>query len=193
MTGRDNENNDSDLSPEDQDLWAESMRDVKPLPGRRPVKSQQKTKQSGKKKKQPASRETVLPDRKPQNPARPQGRELDGRTEERFRRGKMPIEARLDLHGMRQAEAREALERFILSAHANGKRCVLVITGRGMRGRDKEKDWWEERPGVLKRRLPGWLSSPALRDIVLKTYPARPRHGGAGAFYLYLRRRRNKS
>jgi DNA-nicking Smr family endonuclease len=117
--------------------------------------------------------------------------QLDLRTELRLRRGQMPIDARLDLHGFNQEQAHGMLNDFLTSAHARGKRCVLVITGKG-RGGLSAKDAYapDLQPGILKQKLPHWLSMHPLRDIVLKAFPAAPRDGGSGAFYIYLRRHR---
>ncbi|MCB1538697.1 MAG: Smr/MutS family protein [Alphaproteobacteria bacterium] len=90
----------------------------------------------------------------------------------------MPIEAVLDLHGYGQMDAREALHGFLAQAWARAARCVLVITGKGLRNE-----------GVLRTRLPEWLADGAVRRMVLAHAPARA-HGGAGAFYILLRRRR---
>lgn len=105
---------------------------------------------------------------------------VDGATERRLRRGLMAVEARLDLHGHTQAEAHAALADFILGSYESGRRCVLVVTGRGEPAGGR---------GVLRRNLPGWLSAPALRPYVLASAPAHVRHGGAGASYVLLRRR----
>ncbi len=88
------------------------------------------------------------------------------------------IEARLDLHGFDQDQARSALHAFLKAAHANGARAVLVITGKGSRG-----------GGILKDRTPEWLSDPAVRGLVAGVSPADRRHGGAGALYVALKRR----
>jgi DNA-nicking Smr family endonuclease len=105
---------------------------------------------------------------------------LDRRNALRLKRGQMPIEARLDLHGMIQAEAHRALAGFVARSHAAGRRVLLVITGKGTR--DGE--------GVLRAAVPRWLAEPALRPLVLATAPAVPRDGGAGALYVLLRRER---
>jgi DNA-nicking Smr family endonuclease len=104
---------------------------------------------------------------------------VDRRTAERVRRGRYPVEARLDLHGMTQDEAHRALLGFIAAARAGGRRCVLVITGHGRLS-----------GGVLKVAAPRWLAEPSLRDHVLALAAARPQHGGAGALYVLLRRAR---
>lgn len=103
------------------------------------------------------------------------GRELDRRTAQRLKRGQMPIEARLDLHGMTQAEAHEALARFIARSHAAGLRAVIVITGKS---------------GVLHGAVPRWLEEGENRACILGSARAQPQHGGAGALYLLLRRQR---
>jgi DNA-nicking Smr family endonuclease len=104
---------------------------------------------------------------------------VDRANAERLKRGKHPVEARLDLHGMTQTEAHRALEIFIRSSRAAGRRCVLVITGRGSVG-----------GGVLRAAVPRWLDEPAFRPHLLAIATAQPRDGGAGALYVMLRRTR---
>lgn len=113
---------------------------------------------------------------------------LDRRTSARLKRGKIAPDARIDLHGMTQAQAHPALSRFILQAQADGHRLVLVITGKG-----KDRDAGgpiPERRGVLRHQVPHWLHSGVLRQAVLQISEAHFRHGGGGAFYVYLRRRK---
>jgi DNA-nicking Smr family endonuclease len=102
---------------------------------------------------------------------------IDRARAERLKRGKLAIEARLDLHGMTQDEAHHAISGFIGGSRASGLRCVLVITGRGAVG-----------GGVLRQAVPRWLDEPGLRRHVLAITPAQPRDGGAGALYILLRR-----
>jgi DNA-nicking Smr family endonuclease len=104
---------------------------------------------------------------------------LDRRSAERLRRGATRVEARLDLHGMTQAEAHAALVDFLLRAQTAGRRCVLVITGKG-----------EANGGVLRSAVPRWLNEPANRARILAFASAQARDGGTGALYLLLRRRR---
>jgi DNA-nicking Smr family endonuclease len=120
---------------------------------------------------------------------------MDGRNAERLIRGRMEIEARLDLHGLRQDEAERALKDFIRRNHAHGKRCVLVITGTGRRAQESRMDQAEnrrfvmpERRGVLFNLVPAWLGAPELAPYVVAFTPAQPKHGGSGALYVYLRR-----
>ena len=111
---------------------------------------------------------------------------LDRRTAERLRRGRLPVEARLDLHGEFQEQAYRLLVDFVTRAVAADKRVVLVITGKGRSTTDE----WGRGGGVLRRQVPHWLTQPPLGALVLSTAPARPDHGGDGALYVLLRRRR---
>lgn len=117
------------------------------------------------------------------------GFELDRRTDEKLRKGQISIEARCDLHGLTQQEAKAQLDRFLQDSVSRGRRCVLVITGKG-KSRVATDAVIEPEKGVLKQRLPEWLSQAPWRKNVLKYYPARPKDGGSGAFYIYLRRTR---
>lgn len=113
---------------------------------------------------------------------------MDSKSFGRLKRGKLNPEARIDLHGMKQAEAHPALIGFILRSQAEGKRLVLVITGKG-RARD-EAPPLPARQGVLRHNVPQWLRMAPVGHHVLQIAPAHIRHGGEGAFYVYLRRSR---
>jgi DNA-nicking Smr family endonuclease len=105
-------------------------------------------------------------------------------------RGKLEPEARIDLHGMTVAQAHSALHGFILSAHARGLRLVLVITGKG---RTKGRDYIAPIPtraGVLKHEVPQWLRMAPLASAVMELRESHRSHGGTGAYYVYLRKRR---
>ena len=107
---------------------------------------------------------------------------IDKRTAQRLRRGQIRIEGRIDLHGMTQAEAHRHLSEFLKSSAAAGRRCVLVITGKGMRA--------GAGAGVLRSEFPRWLNEATLRPLILGFAAAQPKDGGGGAFYVYLRRGR---
>lgn len=113
---------------------------------------------------------------------------MDAKTHARMTRGKLLPEARIDLHGLTVAEAHPRLIRFILDSHGAGKRLVLVITGKGS-GR-AERGANPVFRGVLKHQVPQWLNLPPLGPLVLQVTEAHIRHGGAGAYYVYLRRAR---
>ena len=108
---------------------------------------------------------------------------LSSRMRRSVARGKEAIDARLDLHGLTQAQAHAALLRFLRQASAREARLVLVITGKGARG-DGER-------GVLKRHVPQWLALPEFRSLVIGFEDAGVRHGGEGALYVRLRRMRD--
>jgi DNA-nicking Smr family endonuclease len=114
--------------------------------------------------------------------------QMDRKSFDQMKRGKLRPEGKMDLHGMTLDRAHPALTRFILSAHASGKRLVLVVTGKG-----KERDDGGPIPvryGVLRHQVPQWLAMPPLSTAVLQVTQAHLRHGGGGAYYVYLRRAR---
>ncbi len=177
------------LRPEDRGLWQRAVRDVAPLPGRRfpPDADDDGRAAAGRRavhelrQPAPADRRSIASagTRTATAPAPPLDRfaGVDRATADRVRRGRYPVERRLDLHGMTQAEAHSALRGFVERSRATGKRCVLVITGHGRLS-----------GGVLKAAVPRWLAEPGLRRHLLGISPARPQDGGAGALYLLLRR-----
>jgi len=132
--------------------------------------------------------ETAAPRAMP-NPAKPSKPiRMDKKAFGRMKRGKAKPESRIDLHGMTLAQAQTALTGFLLQAFSNEKRLVLVITGKGRHADDS--DPVPHRRGVLRQHLPEWLSRPPLSSVVLEWTSAHQRHGGSGAFYVYLSRRR---
>ena len=114
---------------------------------------------------------------------------IDDRTRRRLVRGSIAVDERLDLHGLTQDAAHSALRRFLVTARDRGARIVLVITGKGKPGGSAFE--MHER-GVLRRSVPHWLADPSLRDVVVGYEEAHLAHGGAGAVYVRLRRRRDR-
>lgn len=112
---------------------------------------------------------------------------IDRRTAQKFTRGEMPIERRLDLHGLTEDKAFDAVQNFIKSSYRQDMRCVLIITGKGLH---KEDDDFFSQSGILKNRVPQWLNSETLRPLILSFADALPKDGGSGALYVLLRRRR---
>jgi len=112
------------------------------------------------------------------------GKLIEPRMRRRLMRGRLQINATLDLHGLRQHEAHAALSHFITARFNRGERTLLIITGKGMKttgyGEIKER-------GVLRHMLPIWLGEPALSPLVAGWQTAAPGHGGEGAFYVRLK------
>ncbi len=109
---------------------------------------------------------------------------IDRNTADRFRKGELPLDASIDLHGMNRERAYKALIGFVKAHYDAGSRFVLVITGKGSTSGGVEK------AGVLRELLPQWLDDSRLAPLVLAFDGAKQKHGGSGAFYILLRRNR---
>lgn len=114
---------------------------------------------------------------------------IDKATLRRFKREEFPVEAVLDLHGLNEAQAFEKVDDFIPRNYNQGKRCVIIITGKGLSA-PKDDDFYAER-GVLKQRVPQWLNMVRLRAMILVYKHPSERLGGAGALYILLRRKKD--
>jgi DNA-nicking Smr family endonuclease len=199
------------LSKEDEALWESTAETLKPLkrakarvhplpdlaPGDRQTSAPQRPADRATEIR--AAAHTAKHDR-PMSPGTPPAKapplsDFDRKAARRLRGGRIEIEARVDLHGLRQSEAQVTLRRFLMSCHARGLRWVLVITGKGAprrRGEDEEaytSHFGSEERGVLKRNVPIWLAEPELRAIVVSFTAAAIQHGGEGALYVQLRNR----
>lgn len=193
------------LTPEEKELWAQIARSAEPLSSRPKPAAE-----DGTRPVQPVRRD-IMPAFPPELPrhqpfrvgeaATPRNAthqrvpspaehtstaplRMDRKLHRKMTQGKLQPEARLDLHGMTLARAHPALIRFLLSAQQDGLRLVLVITGKG-RG---DHGPLPTRPGALRHQLPHWLHQPPLAQAVQQVRPAHFRHGGEGAYYVYLRR-----
>ena len=181
------------LSDEEEALWAGFTRSIKPLKSAKPgAKANLKSSAAPPVASPPAPSQLrshpVAPRQTPPAPSPPLA-PLGRRLKQRVARGREPIDARLDLHGMTQQEAHAALLRFLHRAQASGVKTALVVTGKGLRksSRDAEHDAGN-RPGVLKRQVPLWLALPEFRPLVVGFDDAHVGHGGEGALYVRLRR-----
>ena len=170
------------LTDDDEELWSRFTKSIRPLHPKKAAKAPARP--APKKRPQPQPRS---PQQTSERPAPvPSAQMIDGATARKMRRGKLPVDGRIDLHGMRQNEAFEALSRFVQASHAMGRRCVLVITGKG---RARARDGYEQ-PGVLRRKVPEWLQSGSIASLVVGFETAHVRDGGDGALYVLLRRKR---
>ncbi len=167
------------LTRHELELWGSVARHVRPLFGKTiPVTTSSEAAAS------PASRAVQPVVAKPFKPAVKPLVPLELETLKKLSRGSADTEGRIDLHGMRQAEAHVQLKNFLHHHHAVGHRVVLVITGKGASG---DLAFRPDERGVLRRMAPHWLAAPDLRSIVLGFTVASRRHGGDGAFYVRLR------
>ena len=123
---------------------------------------------------------------RPAKPPAPPLAPIERRLKRELSRGRAAIDAALDLHGLTQAEAHQALRGFLRHSQARGARLVIIVTGKGG-GLDERGQWPHER-GVLRRLTPHWLREPDLRPVVLGFEEAGRAHGGSGALYVRLRR-----
>lgn len=182
------------LSDEERQLWDNVARSAEPLRRRRAqpaAEPQPVPPEAPKPAKSAAAPGNLTPSAKPAArpvlvPAPLAG--IDRRTRTRLSRGSLDVDARLDLHGLTQSLAHQRLRRFLEEAQAGGAKLVLVITGKGKAA--DEMSHGEER-GVLKRAVPGWLSNMEFRHLVASFDEAGRRHGGGGALYVRLRRKRS--
>lgn len=191
------------LTSDDHALWDHTASSVEPLkvkkgrhhPGSedpehaRPFEP--KTKAAKKSDASPPSRSEPQIKPAPAPRTAPDLSAFDRKAARRLRQGQIDIEARIDLHGLRQHEAHLALRRFLLSCVGRGLRWVLVITGKGAPSR-RNDDPWSDQPerserGVLRKNVPQWLSEPELRAVVVSFTTAAIPHGGEGALYVQLR------
>lgn len=173
-----------EITPEDHVLWAHVTRSAKPMPGRKPLEIPEIAQAEPSTPGDGVARVLSQP-AAPKPRALPPLAGIEKRVMRQLSRGTAMLERRIDLHGMRQAEAHAALLSFLHAAHHDGVRLALVITGKGG-GVDSRG---EER-GVLRRYVPHWLADPAMRRLVLGFESAARGHGGDGALYVRLRKKR---
>jgi DNA-nicking Smr family endonuclease len=176
------------LTPEERRLWAHVAQGVTPLEGRTlPAEPAPQASAMEQQQAQVAPVPAKAPARRPE-PGQLPIAALDRRTITALRRGSQQVDGVIDLHGMRQSEAHAALLGFLRRSQDSGRKLVLVITGKGAAG---SGDGLFAERGVLRRMVPHWLRLPDLRPLVLGFEEAAPHHGGSGALYVRLRRRRS--
>lgn len=168
------------LTPDEARAWASVTRSVRALPGVKAAKPADPPAPVALREAEgdpaPGPVHRLAPEPRMTATSRP-ARPADRGRERRVRRGQAPIHGRFDLHGHTQASAARALPAFLRQQQSQGARCVLVITGKG---RDGE--------GVLRRNFLLWLDTREAHALVSGYAQAHPRHGGQGAFYVFVRR-----
>lgn len=179
------------LTREDIELWRHVTHDVRPLTARPAPESAPDSETA---EPRPVKARATAPARKPllppmPPPDRPKMPEIghgevagvDKRTAQRLRRGQLPIEGRIDLHGLTQEEAHRALSSFLAGSRKAGRRCVLIVTGKGLKP--------DGQTGVLRANVPRWLNTAPNRARILAFSYATRKDGGEGALYVLLRRK----
>jgi DNA-nicking Smr family endonuclease len=175
------------LTAEDRILWSRVARTVTPLPGsalppdeaiEQPAEPKQPAKKVRSGHRLPVQEQQPVP----KSGASPAA--IDVRTRGRIAKGRVTLDARIDLHGLTQAEAHGLLLSFLHRAHAADLRHVLVITGKGSAPMSE---------GVLRRAVPAWFATAPFRPLVSGHSAASRQHGGEGALYVRLRRRPGES
>jgi DNA-nicking Smr family endonuclease len=187
------------LSREEMELWAHVTRRDQPLARRRGAMSAKSAATPAPVQEAaivaplvdapliPAWKPAASVEGKSSSPPTPEP--FDPRIGKRIARGVRGIDARLDLHGLRQHDAYSVLKHFLARCQAEGRRHVLVITGKGGNSEDADRDFWRSpERGVLRRLVPHWLSEPSLRPYVVSYTESAHRHGGGGALYVTIRK-----
>lgn len=173
------------LSLEDRILWGKVARSVRALPGRieeiagfESLMAEDKAaEQDGVSPISGLRLDTLtVVGRKPSGIHHP----IERPVKQKISKGRVPLEARIDLHGLIQSEAHAMLHSFLVRAHERGMRHVLVITGKGSS---------QGSEGALKRAVPIWFSKPDFRFLISGYETAARNHGGEGALYVRLKRK----
>lgn len=177
--------NEKKLSEDDRILWGKVARSTRALPGRMQAIEEFEAallaREEKPEEKRPVAKPSVTPDGPVEKPKKAvaQHHPLERPVKKKLAKGRLQLEARIDLHGMFQSEAHALLHGFIVRAYERGLRHVLVITGKGSSmGSD----------GALKRAVPMWFSKPEFRHLISSYETSAQNHGGEGALYVRLAR-----
>lgn len=126
---------------------------------------------------------------KAKKPLKPHNEPLDRAIERKLKQGKIDPEATLDLHGLNQQDAFQALNQFVQNSYNKGIKHVLVVTGKG-KGVAEADDWLVPGQGILKGKLPEWIKSQPLKNYIIDAVFASPKHGGTGAYYVIIKKKK---
>jgi DNA-nicking Smr family endonuclease len=174
------------LRDDDRALWRAATADVKELQQKSGIIALESPAISARVKKiQPSKLPHKIPNfvhetksRRSENAAKiKSSSQIDGALKKKFESGELPIDGKIDLHGMTLEQAHRQFKKFMTDKVCAGARCLLIVTGKGAGGE-----------GVIRKSLPLWCEDGALRPHILQKAPAKPKHGGAGATYILLRR-----
>jgi len=176
------------LKQEDMDVWGRATEDVTKFDNSNRVKDERPKgfkkhsieNISGKITLETFAAQQLPPKIMPQ----PSSYQVDANLKKRFVKGDLPIDGKIDLHGMTLAEAHHRFAQFITSKIQEGARYLLVVTGKGARGETREGT------GVIRKNLPLWCEDTKLKPHILQIGSASAKHGGTGASYILLRRQK---
>ena len=182
------------LNDEEKELWNEFSRSTKPLRSQNKRNKKPSTIKITRQKNHDLNKNTtnvtnvrpntkIIKDDKPAPSLR-----MDAKLHNKLKQGKLRPQAKLDLHGLNLAQAQPVLTKFVLSSYDKGFRLILVITGKGRKTEDN--DIIPRRVGILKANFPNWLAIEPLSSKILQITEAHVRHGGGGAFYIYLKKKK---
>ena len=179
------------LSPEDREMWGKVARTLTPLHPERAKTLEQEMAQalettSVSAPTRPKTATAIQAPQPAKPPVHPPLHQLEHRFRKKLVRGKKSLDARIDLHGLTQHHAHDRLRGFLYEAQARGHQVVLVITGKG---KGPDPAYMDER-GILRRMVPQWLAQPDLRNVVIGYEEAHTSHGGGGALYVRIRKRK---
>lgn len=191
MAGNEGKRRKRSLSLEERTLWKRVTETLTPLPDKHPAPKKEKLSEdpapalpAKPTKKTPAPVRMTKKPVKQAPPPPPPLAPFDRRTLQRLVRGSVSIDGKIDLHGMTQAQAHGRLHGYLAGAQARGHKTILVITGKG-----GDRYGGEER-GILRRVVPMWLQLPEFRSLVAGFEEAHGTHGGSGALYVRIRRKK---
>jgi len=198
------------LTPEEEQLWRQAMKDIAPLQDSTPFSLDddhapkgKATSHSAREWEPPAPKKLarvnppVIRHPEPQAAKRKSSgaaalEDLNRQETKRVKRGRIEVDGKIDLHGMRQSEAHQELIHRLSDARLRGKRILLVVTGKGSSGKESRNDgsepFWARGGGVLKQQVPVWLREEPLRSMIFSVQEAHQRHGGGGALYVFLKK-----
>lgn len=168
------------MSENEDDVWENAVRDVLPLKPKKIALSTLKRRVNAVQKTQTVMLKPIKHELKING-----SHDIDKRTMQRFKRGEMPVEGVLDLHHQTEDKAYDLVRRFVTESYLQGKRCVMIITGKGLHRQDEFSPY-----DCLKTRVPQWLAQDELCGLILTYIHPQERLGGSGALMLLLRRQR---
>ena len=175
------------INEDDKNFWLESVKDVKEIKTSEIPLKKENTLIKVRQHQQFAVNQEF--DKSTKNLSENNTGGIDKSTLKKFKREEFKIEDRLDLHGFTADDAYNKVNDFVVSAYNSGKRCIIIITGKGLTVREGDDIFTVK--GILKRQVPQWLDMPQLRAMILTYKNPSESLGGTGALYILLKKNKN--